>query len=193
MKKNKTTLKDEYKRCWRFLKESKFYLILSTTLFSISILAGILFPMFEEEIFKLIQEMILRFEGLNALETIVVIFGNNLQAALTAIVLGVVFGLVPLMITLFNGYLIGFVTRYVVAQEGILVLWRLLPHGILEIPAILISIAFGLKIGFELWKPNPQKLFKRNFKESLSFFVFVIIPLLFFAAIIEGLLIFLVG
>ena len=192
-KKRETTLRDEYKKCWKFLNESKVYLILSTILFSISILVGILFPMFEEEILKIIQEMVLRFEGLNSFETIVTILGNNLQAALFAIVLGVIFGILPLIIAIFNGYLVGFIARYVIAEEGILVLWRLLPHGIFEIPAILISIAFGLKIGFELWRPLPEKILKKNFKESLRFFVFVIIPLLLIAAVIEGLLIFFVN
>jgi len=46
-----------------------------------------------------------------------------------------------------------------------------------------------LKLGIEIWKKHAWKVLKRNFIESLRFFVFVILPLLVIAAVIEGLLI----
>ena len=71
-------------------------------------------------------------------------------------------------------------------------MWRLLPHGIFELPAIILSIGIGLKLGVEIWKKDSWNVLKRNIIESLRFFIFIIMPLLVIAAIIEGLLISLV-
>ncbi|MBC8434888.1 stage II sporulation protein M [archaeon] len=133
------------------------------------------------------------FEGKNLPETISLIFINNFRTGLSSILLGIIFGILPLISAIFNGYVVGFVINLVVAEEGFLVLWRLLPHGIFEIPAVLISMGLGLRIGLGLFKKNSKKLLKRNFNESLKVFFVIVLPLLIIAAIIEGTLIFLFG
>jgi len=61
------------------------------------------------------------------------------------------------------------------------------------LPAIILSIGIGFKIGADLFKKDVKGMLKHNFKEGLRFFVFVIFPLLLVAGIIEGLLISLLG
>jgi stage II sporulation protein M len=68
---------------------------------------------------------------------------------------------------------------------------NLLPHGIFELPAIFISFGMGLKFGTFLFYKEKMKKFAEFFSNSLRVFVFVILPLLVIAAIIEGSLIFL--
>jgi stage II sporulation protein M len=114
------------------------------------------------------------------------IFFNNLKASAFAIIFGIILGILPLLTVVVNGYLVGFVSREVVSVEGISAMWRLVPHGIFELPAIIFSIGLGLKIGMSIF--SKKRAIKYNFKESIRFFVFVVFPLLLIAAIIEGVL-----
>ena len=181
-----------YKSCWEFLRESRDYVLVSLGVFCMFFIIGFGLPIFfREQIFTMIEELIAQFMGLGVFETIGLIFLNNIQASFFSIVLGVGIGLFPLFALIFNGYLLGFVARFAVEEGGILVLWRLIPHGIFELPAIILSIGIGFKIGVDIVKGSGK--LKYNFVEGLRFFVFVILPLLVIAAVIEGLLIWLVG
>ena len=136
MKKQK---EGNYAACWRFLKESRWYVVTALLTFCIFILIGFAAPIFfTDQINALIQEMMLGLEGLNTQEIISYIFFNNLQASFFAIILGALFGVFPFITSIFNGYLIGFVMRFAVEENGIFILWRLLPHGIFELPAIIV-------------------------------------------------------
>jgi stage II sporulation protein M len=175
-----------YKKSWKFAQESRWFIVFSLGLFSLAFLIGFAFPVFfRAEIFAFIEEIILKLEGMNAWELIVFIFLNNLQASFMAMIFGILVGIFPIMVCVVNGYLLGFVAREAVAVEGILTMWRILPHGVFELPAIISSIGIGIKIGFSVF----DKKLKYNLKEALRFFVFVVFPLLVLAAIIEGLLV----
>ena len=179
-----------YKSCWKFLNESRWHVVFALGFFMLTFLIGFVFPVFfREEIINFVRELILSLEGLSVVELIGFIFWNNLKASFFAIILGITVGLFPLFMLVTNGYLLGFVSREAVAAEGIFTLWRLLPHGIFELPAILLSLGIGFKIGGGMFKKGFRKNLKYNFKEGLRFFVFVIFPLLLVAGIIEGLLV----
>jgi stage II sporulation protein M len=153
-------------------------------------LIGFAFPVFfREDILVFLEEIIGIIEGKGLFEITWMIFSNNMKASFIAFVSGILLGIFPLVTAVVNGYLLGFVAREVVVEEGIFVLWRLLPHGIFELPAVFFSIGVGLKIGADLIKGN--KKLKYNFKEGLRFFVFVVFPLLLVAGVIEGFLIWL--
>jgi stage II sporulation protein M len=107
-----------------------------------------------------------------------------------ALIFGIVFGLFPLGTAIVNGYVAGFVANMSVAKKGIFVLWRLFPHGIFELPAVLISIGLGMRLGTILFR---KASFKEEIIESARFFILIIVPLLIVAAVIEGILIFLFG
>jgi len=179
-----------YSACWKFLNESKWHVVFAMGVFMLVFLVGFIYPFFfREQIFVWIEKLILSLEGKGMLEIIGFIFFNNLKASFFAIILGIGFGIFPLITLVANGYLLGFVARESAVRGGIGVLWQLFPHGIFELPAILLSIGFGLKIGFDLFRKDARKRLRHNFRESLRFFVFVIIPLLLVAGIIEGTLI----
>jgi len=179
----------EFKESWKFVKESRLYILFGVLVFLFFSILGFIFPIFEDLILHVIRQLKLLFEGLNLWETIGLLFFNNARASLIAILLGVFFGVVPLIVALSNGYLIGFVARIVSNEVSIWQLWRILPHGIFELPAVFISIGLGLKIGIEiLTKPTKENLFD-NLDKALKTFILMIIPLLVIAAVIEGLLI----
>jgi len=179
-----------YSACWKFLNESKWHIVFAIGIFMLVFLIGFIYPFFfRGQIFKWIEELVLSLEGKGTLEIIGFIFFNNLKASFFAIVGGIVLGLIPLINVVANGYIVGFVARETAVAEGIGVLWQLVPHGIFELPAILLSIGFGFKIGMDLFRKDVKKMLGHNFREALRFFMFVIFPLLLVAGIIEGLLI----
>lgn len=177
-----------YSRCWEFFGECRWHIVFTLGVFALLFIIGFTFPIFfREEIFGFITEMIKMLEGKSIFELIGFIFLNNLKVSFFAIVLGIGFGIFPLMIGIVNGYLLGFVSREAVTRGGILVIWQLFPHGIFELPAILFSMGVGLKIGADLFRKDKRLGY--NFREGLRFFAFVIFPLLLIAGIIEGILI----
>ena len=183
-----------YKECWKFLKESSDYIVVALSIFCIFAIIGFALPIFfQEQILRILQDMAKRFEGLGVFQTIVGIFFNNLFASIMIMVLGIGFGIFALFQIIFNGYVLGFVARIVSEQEGISILWRLLPHGIFELPAIILSMGVGLKLGVNLFHKNRWKLLGKDFRESIRFFFFIVLPLLLIAAIIEGILVVLIG
>jgi len=184
-----------YRKCWEFFIESRWFFVFAFGLFALTFLIGFAYPVFfRAEIFELIRELILKFEGKGMMGMVVLIFLNNLWASFMAMVLGVLLGVFPLVTCIVNGYLLGFVAREAVMREGIWTLWRILPHGIFELPAVLFSIGIGLKLGMSVvggrWSVKKGKgSVGYVFREGVRFFVFVIFPLLVVAGIVEGILI----
>ena len=183
-------LSENYSKCWKFGKECEWFFVFAFGLFALTFLIGFAFPVFfREEIFMMLKDLISGLESLTTLELIGFIFLNNLQASFFAMVFGFFFGLFPVMVTIVNGYLLGFVAREAVMVDGIFTMWKILPHGIFELPAVLFSIGIGMKIGASVvGLPRKDKV-AYNFREGLRFFAFVIFPLLVVAGIIEGILI----
>jgi len=68
-----------------------------------------------------------------------------------------------------------------------------LPHGIFELPAIIISFALGIKLGSFVFAKEPWAELRRFVINCIRIFFFIVIPLLVIAAIIEGILIGVVG
>jgi stage II sporulation protein M len=169
------------------------YIIIALMLFLGFALVGFFYPIFMQgQIQSYVDQVLQETESLNQTSLIGFIFLNNLKASFLSMIFGVFFGVFPIVTVLANGYLIGFVARYAVNSDGIFVLWRILPHGVFEIPALLISIGLGLKLGISFWsKKEKFNHLKKDLVECLRCFIFVIVPLLFLAGIIEGLLIFL--
>ena len=117
------------------------------------------------------------------IDLFVFITSNNIQVSFFSMILGILFGIIPTLTLIVNGYVLGFVINKSIASEGIFIIWRLFPHGIFELPAVLISISLGIKLGTDL------KNFRKNIKSSLITFILVVVPLLVIAGIIESLLV----
>ena len=191
---HKFNFREEYKLSFDYLRESKNFIYFSIGLFLVFSLIGFFVPVPESikvKILEMIQELLQQTEGLGWGGLISFIFSNNIQSSFFSMVFGVFLGILPILSAMFNGYLLGFVLAMVIKTEGIFSFWRLLPHGIFELPAIFISFGLGIKFGtFIFWKKRVEK-FQEYFWNSLRVFLFVILPLLILAAIIEGTLIFL--
>jgi uncharacterized membrane protein SpoIIM required for sporulation len=117
------------------------------------------------------------------------LFRNNMSVSLTAFALGITFGIGTAWLLWYNGILMG-VLAAVFLQAGQLraFLTGVLPHGVLEIPAILIAGGAGFLLAQGLIQARPwprlQEL-ARTGKEALLL-VAGCFPLLVVAAVLEA-------
>ncbi|HDN68774.1 MAG TPA: hypothetical protein ENG23_04265 [Methanomicrobia archaeon] len=110
------------------------------------------------------------------------IFLNNAFTCFIDILLGPLLGLFPLFSAFLNGGLIGWFAQ----EEGLFVLLAIVPHGIFEIPALLLSAAIGLRLGREVLRRRAERRLKRELQTGLRVFLRLVLPLLFVAALIES-------
>lgn len=93
--------------------------------------------------------------GLSAFATF--LFVHNSLIGLLAFVLGVALGLPSMVLTLYNGLLLGvFTALYVEHGLGIELGGWLLVHGVTELSAIVLCGAAGLKLGWRMAFPGRQ-------------------------------------
>lgn len=173
-----------------YLKENYLFILISIGIFLFFSIVGFIFPFFKEEIFEIFNELTKMFKGLNFFQTFLLIFFNNARTSLTGLVFGIFAGIFPLIILMANGYIIGVISKIVSSERSFFELIKLLPHGIFELPAVFISMALGLKIGFVFLSEISFKKAVLELERALKIFVLIILPLLIIAAIIETFLIF---
>lgn len=191
--KSKNLLIEGYLQSWNYLKISRNFIYAIIIIFFLFSFIGFFTPtpeIIEQQILKFIQELLERTQDMSQGDLITFILLNNLQSSFTGMIFGFFLGIFPMLAVITNGYLLGFVASESVKVEGVLILWRLLPHGIFELPAIFISLGLGLKLGTFIFQRNKAESFRDYFWNSLRVFLLIVIPLLIIASIIEGNLIF---
>jgi stage II sporulation protein M len=185
----------EYRKSWNYVKDSKIFIYAVILIFLFFILLGFFLPapsIVYNLIVNYIKNILAQTENMSELNTIFFIISNNVLSTFLSILFGMFFGIFPLATTIINGYVLGFVSSVSVANGGILTLWKLLPHGIFEMPAVFISLGLGLRIGMFVFQKDKIKSLTNYLINSLKVFLLIIIPLLIIAGIIEGVLIFLI-
>jgi uncharacterized membrane protein SpoIIM required for sporulation len=121
------------------------------------------------------------------------IWGHNLQAIIVILVLGLFsFGVLGVCVYLLNMGIIGAVLALIRAmgQSPVEIgIYGILPHGIFEIPALILASAATLYIGVILVTPRSQRTLGEVLIEALADWVKIgigiVLPLLTIAAIIE--------
>jgi stage II sporulation protein M len=86
------------------------------------------------------------------LMAIVIIFLNNAIKAGMVIYIGFLFGIYPAIFMVLNGMVIGYLMHQYYVVNGASMMFEILfkgilPHGIIEIPVIIIASAYGLRSG----------------------------------------------
>jgi len=186
-------VKEDYVESWKFIKDSKKFILFGILIFFIFALVGFFAKVPESisnSLLNYFKELVEMTADYGALKMILFIFFNNLKASFLGMIFGIIIGLFPLFNLFGNGFILGFASKYSVSQNGFLSLFRLVPHGIFELPAIFLALGLGLKLGtFAFEKKNKFKVLREYLINCLKVFVLIIFPLLVIAAIIEGLLI----
>jgi len=201
-KKEEFNFRKEYKKCFEYLKDSKNFIYITIIIFFVLALTGFFFQdainlffknfldiNLNQNILDYLHTIVAQIQGMSQSQLISFIFFNNLKSTFFSIFFGIILGIVPIVGTISNGYLLGFASSLSVSGEGLSSLWRLLPHGIFELPAVFISLGLGLKLGMFIFQRDKLKNFKDYLINSLKVFLLIVIPLLIIAGIIEGTLI----
>lgn len=171
----------------------KKWLIIAIALFGIGFVLGLAAPasmvnLLSEEIAAL-EEFASLLAPLPKFLVFTIIFIKNTSTLLLSFLLSPILCLVPVLALTLNGWLLAFVST-IIAQEKSLgfVLAGLLPHGVFELPALVLGEAAALSFGtaaiLALLKKERRNLFLPNLKQNLRYLLIAFV-LLLPAAIIE--------
>ncbi len=166
------------------------YILLAAVLFLTSLIGGLLVsPEFAADALKELELTLKPLAELfNPLVLFIIIFLNNAIKALGAIVLGIVLGLPSLFFLGANGFMVGVAVTALKSITGYgVIAASLAPHGIIEIPALVLSSALGMRIGLESLKylTRQKSAVKAQLRYSMRVYLKWILVGLFIAAIIE--------
>ena len=166
-------------------------LILATGVFFVSLVVGALVGQ------NTIEELMRQFgavleplasTGNLSLLLVLLIFINNAVKALGLVLLGILLGLPPLLFIGLNGFILGGLGSALESVKGwAYVVASFVPHGVIEIPAILLAAALGLTVGMESlkWLARRESRVKPQLSDCLRVYLRWVLPGLAIAAIIE--------
>jgi uncharacterized membrane protein SpoIIM required for sporulation len=91
---------------------------------------------------------------------------NNIKVSITAMALGMTWGIGTIILLFYNGVILGAVAMdYVGAGQAKFLMGWLLPHGAVEIPAILLAGQAGLMLGRALIGWGNRASLRRRLRE----------------------------
>ncbi len=196
------------------LLEIKKYFYIVAVIFVSFFVFGLLYNyFFPEETQMFFSELTREFSFINNFNfpfTFLFIFFNNTIKVFISMVTGILFGIIPILFTIINGFVLGVVSGYVYPHFGIVgLLVSILPHGVFELFSLFVGSGSGLFLGAVTYKEIKEKRitlkslitdFKklkfgnRKIKEAFNLvsdvFVYFALPGLLLAALIETALIF---
>jgi len=171
----------------------KRWLFVAIFLFGIGLVLGLATPasisdLFSEDVAAL-EELAEFLAPLPQSTILMVILIKNVSAVLLSFALSPIFCLVPVLALTMNGWIIGLVSTMVIQEESLgFLLAGLLPHGIFELPALImaeaVALSFGTAVILALFKKERRNLLLPNLKQNLKY-LGVALALFLPAAIIE--------
>ncbi len=188
----------QYRETGAFFRKKLAFPTLFCTLFFFSVvfLSGWGFQQNQELLEQATEQIFTLFEGKN-LEieghiSPLLLLANNLIASAEGMLLGLIpFLFLPLVTLAINAAVIGGLGAYSIQLLG----WRfilagILPHGIFELPALLLAGAMGVRLCLEMIRWVLRKPCTHTFPELLMetarFFLLIVTPLLVLAGLAEG-------
>lgn len=190
---------DEYKKIKPFYQKElkRIFILLTIAFFVICIVTGIFLYNNQDianHLFMEIKKLLLSKDVLNDAGTISVssLIANNLLASFISILTGVIpFFFLPVFSLLLNAGMIGVVfgAMPITSSSVLFLMMGLVPHGIFEITALLLSLTLGVYlckemclrvIGKKREISNTQMIF-----HIVRIYLLVIVPLMIIAGFIE--------
>jgi len=171
----------------------KKWIIIATSLFGVGFVLGLAAPasiksLLSEDIAAL-KEFADLLAPLPQFAVFAIIFAKNTLTLLLSFIFSPILCLLPILSLTLNGWLIALVSAAVVQEKSLgFVLVGLLPHGIFELPALILGEAAALSFGtaaiLALLKKERRELLLPNLKRNLRYLL-IALALLLPAAIIE--------
>lgn len=167
------------------------YVIYAFLIFTVATIFGYTTAVFQtDEAMLIFEELIANVSDIGTIGPVtlfLIIFFNNTIKTFFMVLLGSFFGIAPLLMLVANGYVLGIVS-YLIAQEYNVttVLLGIIPHGIVEIPLLIIAGAYGLWLGDMFVQKMRFKMpLRHSYRIIMRMFARFFIPLFFVAAFIE--------
>jgi len=170
------------------------FLAVSLVVITVGTVLGFLSPLHAPKVASQVSapvaEFVNKFVDLPKPYLALAIFFNNVIKTLLVIVLGTLWGLVPVVFLAVNGYALGLVLYLSIKSRGVWVsLLAVVPHGLFELPGVLLGASIGLMLGVRACKRmfgKTETTALGELKRALGFFFVVIVPLLLVAAFVEA-------
>ena len=168
-------------------------IIITTLLFCATVTVGwvgtMKNPAIGEDLMTLFEKEVAgQIVGKNSTEIFVRLFFNNIEACLLLFLGGASFGILTIFIMSLNGILIGSIMEIVHNDHTVIfVAAAILPHGIFEIPAFILSGSLGILLAQSLiaeWYHGEDTA--ENAKWFTRLFTVYVIPLVVIAAFVEA-------
>ncbi len=177
------------------LSENLRYISIAAILMLIGITLGISMPLGEGELTDnpLLEglESIVGYYTPYAPLSVAFLFLKNALTVSMAFLLGPLLLIVPVMVLVLNGFVLGMVANVVASQVSLAVaLASLLPHGVVELPALVIASAAGIRFGVASMKKLKSIIshtdynLAADFKKASRLFIIALV-LLLIAAVLE--------
>lgn len=169
------------------LVRARNFIWIATGLFLLGALIGLAQPGEFEPLLDSFEDYVQeRFIGRSLPLTILLIFIQNFMTALISVVLGVLFGIVPALSAMINGILLGKVISDLAGLDQLHELWKILPHGIFELPAIFIAWGTGMWFGAWILRKDKSETLRSRGQRAVLVLISYCAPLLIVAAAVEG-------
>ena len=171
----------------------KKWTIIAVSLFGVGFALGLATPpsisSFPANTVTPLEELADLLASLPQFAVFVIIFITNAFTLLISFILSPIFCLWPILVLTFNGWLLAFVAAALIPEKSLgFVLAGLLPHGVFELPALILgevaALSFGTTAILALFKKERRELLLPNLKQNLRYLL-IALALLLPAAIIE--------
>lgn len=159
----------------------KWWLVIAAGIFVFGFTVGLIFSLITPEgVGRVLSEELKALESLAAalrpftITMALAIFAQNVSTLLLSFLLSPVLCILPVLALMFNGALLAFMAVLVTQRVSVgFVLAGLLPHGVFEIPALVIgeaaAISFGVMVIAALFSAKRRKLLIPNLKQNLKY------------------------
>jgi stage II sporulation protein M len=169
------------------------YILILALIFATAFLAGALAPSpTRQQLTDAFQVVADNYRGLAGGKLFFTILLHNVMASIFILISGVIVGIIPTFAIGANGFLLGVVYRQAAEVAGY---WKaalnVLPHGVFELPALLIAASYGLWLGVTVVRKirGKESTLRFNIEYAFRRYFAIVFPLLIVAAGIEAALI----
>ncbi len=173
-------IRHHYRQISLDLQDAGGFIAMAVFFFLIGGVVGFFSPGMGRQLVESFGELVQGLVGRGPLELMLIIFLRNAMVGLLSILLGVALGIFPLFAAVTNGMLLGAVLGLFPGEA-----WRVIPHGVFELPAIFIAWGLGLWCGAWLFQARRSVLIKDRLRRSLRAFAGLVLPLLLVASVVE--------
>lgn len=165
----------------------------------IAVMTGLVFGIFAFGVYRapwldeVIQRYIERPPRVSAFVTVASIIRNSLDASFSNLVSLFCFGIMAFLVPATEFAKLGYVSAWNIfhgVNPWTFALANILPHGVIELPALILSAALGIRLGASvLYSPRGFTIGQNILWSLANFakvFVFVLLPLFLLSGVIEG-------